>query len=489
MLEISRSLSAVETEIKKLNKSVNTITRDTKELDKALKLDPGNLGLSEGKVVNLKQQIELTTNKIRLLEEAQRQARLEIAKGTKSEEDYRKLGVEIQKNAAYIRDYKKQIEEINNASINKLKAKLKEGLETVSRAAEKAIKALVKLCTQFAETGAAISDASKKYNVSAEEFQKSSFIYERATGDSGAYASALEAVQKQMSAVAKGSTKARDSFAALGIDAVTVQSMSTAEVLELVTSRLSGIVDEDERLTAANTLLSSAGYGVAEVATLEAAELASLNTELANNGIMSDANVEKAATLQDSIDNLKAKFQSVMIELASSLTPAMEALVVVIDSLLPLIQAAANFISSMPPGLIQFAVIFLTLIAAVSKLSTIVKGFTLIMKLLNIVAAANPFVLIVLAVIALIALIVYLANLLAKVFGKKYKLDADTSAATAEADALALKAGGGNAGATYNYTTYNDNSTVTNNIEAHTDADLDDIAEQFSTRIKIGGGK
>jgi phage-related minor tail protein len=489
MLEIARSVSYVDQEIKKLDRSINAITKDSKDLDKSLKLSPDNVVLTQGKIANLEKQIQLTTEKIKAYTAAQKQMSIDVANGKATQEQYDRLGVEIAKCTVQAEDFRKQIKDINNASLEKFKAKVEAGLKTAGKLATSALKAIYKLGTEFAETGDAISDASNKYNVSAEQFQRGSFLFERASGSSDAYSSALNAVQSQMSSLAKGSAKAKAAFEMVGIDELAIQGLNTSEVLDLVTQKLSAITDEDERLTAANALLSEAGYSVAEVAGLSASEVSSLNSELEANGIMSEENVEKAASLQDSIDSLKSSFSNIQMELAAALQPALESLIGVMQSLMPIIQGIANVIASMPSEVMTILVVVLMAVVVISKLVSIIKMVKTVMAALNAVAAANPFVLIALAVIALIALIVYLANLLKKVFGKKYELETNTDDIQGEAQAMLgdVKINQGDVVNNYTTSTYNDYSTT--QVEAHTDADLDDIAEQLSTKIKVGGGR
>ena len=485
--QVTRSLKEINAEVVKLNGNIKSVTNQNKQLDRSLKLDPSSTVLLAQKTENLQKQVSLATQKVKALKDAQLQMQIQVQNGQATQEEYKKLTIEVAKAEAQVKSFSAQVRQANNQSLTNIQNSLK----GVSRAATVALGALVALGANYAKTGDEISNASKKYNISSEQYQRGAFLFDRTTGNADSYARALQDVQKQMSALARGSTKAVSAFEAIGISVEELSGKDASTVLDLIRERLGAIVDEDDRLTLANALLTSSGYDVAQMAALSAEEIAELNAQLEQNGIMSQEQVENAAALKDKWDDFKASLPSVILELSDSLIPAFEALIEIARAVLPIIVFITSVFTSMPAPLQKIVVILLILLVALPKLIAIFKALNVVMGILRVAAMTNPFILIAAAVALLILLLVQLANALGGIFGKSYSLDVDTSSLGVDMTSLSQQAGASSQSSTgsvsNNTTNYYDYSTTS--VEAHTDADIDDIAAQLSTKIKVGGGK
>lgn len=483
--QVTRSLKEINAEVVKLDSNIKSVTNENRALDKSLKLDPTSTTLLTKKTENLKTQLSLATQKVNALKNAQLQMKMQVANGTATEEEYKKLTIEVAKAEAQVKSFTAQVQKANNQKLTNLQ----NSLNGVSKAATVTLAAVAALGYKFMETGDEIAKASEKYNVSAESFQKNAFVYDRATGNEDAYAAALENVQTQLSAAAKGSAKAVNAFAAVGISLDELKGLGAADALQLIVDRLSEIEDYDERVTIANELLTSTGTEVAQVAALTAEQIAALNAQCEANGIVSQESAEAAAELKDKWEDFQAQMQMVIMELGESLIPLFEALIEIVSVSIPIISAVASVFGSMPAGLQAIVAILLVLLIILPKLITIIKAVKTAALALKAVAATNPFILIAMAVALLIILLIQLSNWLGKIFGKKYTLDTDTSSLgvdLSDYSATAANASSGTETNSNNTTNYYDYSTT--NVEAHTDADIDDIAEQLSTKIKVGGG-
>lgn len=480
---ISRDIKAIDVEIKNLDKSIKSATASNKALDKSLKLDPKNTVLLAQKTENLKKQIELTTEKIKKLKDAQALVDRTIANG-KGEEEYKRLSVEIAKAEAQMKSFAAQA---HKAGTQKL-TDLQNGLKTVGRIAGAALLAIIALGKAYTDTGDEIAKATERYNTSAEDFQKNKFVFDRTTGNENAYAQALENVQTQLSAAAKGSAKAVTAFKAVGISLDELQGLGAADALNLIVERLSEIEDYDQRVTIANELLTSTGTEVAQVAELTASELANLNAQCEENGIISQESAESAAALKDKWEDFQSKLKSVGMELGDALIPVFEALTEVAKALLPVIKFLTDIFTSMPKEVQTIIVVVLIVLMILPKLIAIFKALRMVILALNIASSANPFMMIAKIIVIVIGLVILLATSLSKTFNKKYTLDVDTSSLNNQLSEYTGKVQGqpDTGTQTNNSTnTYYDYSTV--NVEAHTDADIDTIAEQLSTKIKVGG--
>ena len=72
--EIGRSLEEIDQKVKGLNKTLRASTDETKELDKALKLDPKSAETVERKMQTLQTAVGTATQKVALLKQKQDEA-------------------------------------------------------------------------------------------------------------------------------------------------------------------------------------------------------------------------------------------------------------------------------------------------------------------------------------------------------------------------------------------------------------------------------
>lgn len=228
-----------------------------------------------------------------------------------------------------------------------------------------------------------------------------------------------------------------------------------------------------------------------------------------------------AAGLQDQFDNFTMSLKKATAELGVALLPLLETLIEIASIVVPIISSVASAFQSMSEPLqrvmayILIGLIVLPkVIAIVTAVKTAIIGIKTALVGTNVAMLAtnkaawtlstNPIaikiLLIAAAVAALIILLVKLANWLSELFGgKKYEADVglnfDNMNMAGVGGNIATGAGLGtnvqnstaiqNAGTTVS--NYYDYSTMNNTITK--DADIDDIAEQLSTKIKVGGAR
>lgn len=485
--EVSRSLSEIDAKVKDLNASIKSLEADNKKLDSSLKLNPNNINLLHAKMNNYSQAVAKAEEKVKLLKSAQNKLKEEVANGRATQAEYDKLSVKVSKAEAEVNNLNYQIKKTNEQSLNKITS----GMQKLSKAAMVALTTLAAMEVAYASTGDAISKASDKYNISAEEFQYASHLFDKTTNSTNGYTNALKEMASKLAQVEKGSGETIKAFESLGISAESLKGLSASEALDLLMDKLSSIADVDNRLIAANVILSSTGSDVAMVAGLTNEEIANLNQELESMGILTQEEADNAAYLNDRITDFKNAISKITAETAEKLIPAMEALLSVGVTVIEIVAGLANIFNIFGSSGQKVFVILLLVVAILPKLVTVIKAVNAAMTLLG----ANPInikiMLICAAVALLIILLVKLFGWLTKCFGRKYSLDVDTSSIGTDVASLvgdttlatnSILSTGGN---TNNTTTYYDYSTV--NVEAHTDADIESIAEELSTKIRVGG--
>jgi hypothetical protein len=515
--EVTRSLKEIREQVVALDKDVKALSRENRNLDRSLKLDPTSTVLLSEKTKNLQEQVTLSTKKVQELRKAQVEMQRDVASGKVAAEEYEKLRIEIAKAEAQSKSFGARLEDINKKRFDKITG----GLKAVSKAATLALTSLVAFGVAYAKTGDEIQDASERYRISAEEYQRGAFIFDRATGDPESYKRSLETVTSSLANLAKGTSKAVADFALLGLSWDDLKGKSPAEALEMINERLSQIEDADERAEKATIILGNSGVYLAQVAGLSADELLRLNEELEKNGILSADEAMSAAGLQDQFDNFTMSLKKATAELGVALLPLLETLIEIASIVVPIISSVASAFQSMSEPLqrvmayILIGLIVLPkVIAIVTAVKTAIIGIKTALVGTNVAMLAtnkaawtlstNPIaikiLLIAAAVAALIILLVKLANWLSELFGgKKYEADVglnfDNMNMAGVGGNIATGAGLGtnvqnstaiqNAGTTVS--NYYDYSTMNNTITK--EADIDDIAEQLSTKIKVGGAR
>lgn len=481
--EVTRSLSEIDSKIKQLDSSIKACSAATRSLNKSLKLDPSSADLIASKTANLKKQMELAVQKLDLLKQKQKEIKAQVDAGSVPVEEYNKLSIKVAQAAAEVKGLSIEVKNANNARLNNLQ----NSLSGVSRVCTVILGSLATMALAFAQTGDAISDASHKFNISAEIFQKNANIFDKVTGNSNGYTSALTSATTLLGQVEKGSSKAQTNLALLNLTLDDMKGLSAPEALDLIISRLQTLEDVDERASIATALLGTSGAEVAMVANTSAEEIANLTAALEKAGIISQEDADKAGDLNDKLGYLKSEFKAVATELLIALIPAIEALMGIISAVAPLISGLAKFFTALGRPMQFVLITVITLVAVLPKLIAIVKTVNTVMTLLGSNPIGAKILLICTAVALLIMLLVELAKWLSGIFGKKYSVELDTSAADSVLDGtaqeqLAVETKGDT------YITYNDNTTQTNTFESRDD--VEDIIEAlYNKKIQVGGAR
>ncbi|MGI6751083.1 MAG: tape measure protein [Anaerovoracaceae bacterium] len=133
-IKIDGDVRGFSSAIRTLNKPVNNLQRELKDIDRALKFNPGNSELAAQKMTILQKRTEELSHKLEILKEAKKEADLHLAKGEISDEEYRALNREVVK----VTDQLKKAEEAvsrfaaESTNIAKLAEKMGEVGEKVS---------------------------------------------------------------------------------------------------------------------------------------------------------------------------------------------------------------------------------------------------------------------------------------------------------------------------------------------------------------------
>ena len=145
-IQIGADVTQLDKGLKTADKSIKQVQNELKEVEKALKLDPGNTELVSQKQQLLAEQVQKTSEKLKLLKDSQAQVEEQFRSGKIGEEQYRAFQRELASTEAELRklrtEQREYREEQNSSrqSSERLNAQLKtlaDGLKSVADAAGK----------------------------------------------------------------------------------------------------------------------------------------------------------------------------------------------------------------------------------------------------------------------------------------------------------------------------------------------------------------
>lgn len=478
--EVSRNLSAINEEITKISRSLSEATKESNSLAKSLKADPKNLRLAATYAESLQKKAELARQKVALLVEKQNQ--LKEAGVKETDEQYQKLTRQIVQAQSEVDVLNRKVKETGNQKLTNLQ----NGLSGISKVAKALLASLVAIGVAFAATGDDIDKNSKKFNVSAETYQRWSNIFDKTLQSSGGYVTALTNMSTLMGQLEKGTGKMVIALETLGFNIEELKGKSSQELLEFMLSWLASIEDEDERIAVAAAVFGNAGMDLAMIAGLSAEEIDNLNSELEKSGIISAEQAEKAAKLNDAFDDLKNTLKKVIVDMGDSLVPLFQSLISLTKTFLPILTVVAKFLNIIGPFGQVVLFVMIGIIAAMPALIALVKALNMASVALDVTLTsllAKFFI--------VFAILMAIGAILNAIFGQSYTLDVDTSAVDGLMDearaSVSTDIGGSESGGTTNVT-YNDYSTT--NVDVNQDVDIDEVIDELNNKvIQVGGGR
>lgn len=165
-IEIGASTDKLTNALKDVNKQSIGLTKELKEVEKALKFDPGNVRLVAQQQELLSEQIEVTTKKLNTLKGVQDQVEKQFKNGDISAEQYRAFNREVEKVEGSLQGLKNKLDQVTkaNTDVNKLKKSF-EGVGTAAKDAGREIgNAVGTIGAATAAGAAALINSTQDYN-------------------------------------------------------------------------------------------------------------------------------------------------------------------------------------------------------------------------------------------------------------------------------------------------------------------------------------
>lgn len=412
-IEIDGNTTKLSKALEGVNKDIRSTQAQLKDVEKLLKMDPGNIELLQQKEELLNKAVGDTRTKLQQLKEAQ--AQLDAKGVEKSSQDYQALQREIIATEKSLKDLEVAAKN-SNATMQKVTQSAKDlangagkvasATKGLSMAAGGALAGLTSMGVKAASDADELLTLSKQTGLSTDALQKMSYASELVDVD-------VSTITSSISKMKKGLDSNADTFEAIGVSVKDANGeyRATEEIFNDTVKALGNISNETERDITAMKLFGRSADELAGILDDGGEALRALGQEAEDKGlIISEEDIQNAGELDDTIQKLKKQlsgsFGQAAVKVAQALAPVLEKVAVVVGDI-------ADKLSNVSPKTIEIVAIIATIIAAISPIASIISGIatavsviTPILAALNAVLAANPVVLIIMAIIAAIALLV-----------------------------------------------------------------------------------
>ena len=471
-IKITRTLQNINDEIKSVNSNFKSAQNAANNFAKSLKIDPHNPALLKSYYASIKDEIAACTKKIQLMKEKQDLMVSKNGEGVaKATTQYKELDSKIAATNAKIQELNASLKGSNMLSFSLLQT----GLQKVAQTASKIIGTIKNIGESYAETATAISKSSKMFGVSAEEYQKQAYAWEKVTDDAEAYNTVMNATLGVVSKVSTGNQKVVTDLANVGLTLEDLKGKSSQETLSIITNAISQLGTEAERQAASLALFgNTAGVYVTQMAETSTEALQGWKNELQESGILTDEQVAKGAKLQKTFEKIKMSIKTMVASMGEALVPLFEQFGELIKDVAPTLTAIAKGLSAIgPAGVVAIG----AFMSVMSILPTLVATMIAFKYSIGDIGHA----------IGALALLSAAVGIGAGVTAKAI-MAANSSKATLAGTTNATYESTSTSNQNVTYKTYNDNSTQNYSISKEADADevLEKINEKYIA-FKIGG--
>lgn len=437
-IEINGDTTGLSKSLSGINKEINSTKSELKDIERLLKLDPSNVELLEQKQKNLAKQIDLTSQKLKALKEAEKQVQQQFEKGDISEQQYNALKREIIATETSLNKLEDTAEKTSKAiketakegtkGFTELQKKAEKVGETLSKIGDKATAAGEKMSGVSKAAAGVLAGAAALVTTTADDSAGFAKLETNAK-NAGVEMTYLEEAMRRLYAVTQetdsnieglsnlmqagytdtGLLQAVDLLSGAVIkfpDTLKIESLADSLQETLETRKATGQFAELlDRLGVGadkfNEKLAKTGSEAARMdlalQTLSQAGLAAVNEQYF------EANETLTTMLMGQSDLNKS-----MVELGDALRPLAAEL---LPMLVEMIKMVVGFITSMDTGTLKIIVGVVALVAALAPLLTIIGQVITAFKTISVVMTAlagSPTAIIIAAIAAVAAGLIWL---------------------------------------------------------------------------------
>ena len=471
-IELSADASGINSALKDVNKNISSTSRELKDIDKLLKLDPTNVQLLAQKQEALQRQMEQTRDKIKLLKDAEEDLKKQMVDGG-TEEQKKQLAAlerEIISSEKYLEDYTQQMDQAgketdqlaaSEKNAEQATGSMSEGFTVLKGALASlvadgirlAADALKDLITEGPKYADEILTMAKTTSMATDTLQELDYMSGLVDVDVNTVAGSMKKLTKNMDSARDGSGSAADAFKTLGVSVTDSNGelRKSEDVFFDAIEALVKIENEAERYAVSMSLFGKSATDLNPLIEAGADQLRGFADEAHEMGyVLDEESLEALGRVQDAFDRFDRKMVAVKNTVASGLAPAIErgmkraqAAVDSIDwkKIGETIGNAFEGIISAFEWIIEHGPEIKAVLAAIiaafaaQKIIQVVQGIqkmTKAMLAMNAAADANPYVLLATALIAVAAATVSWAKSTQEMYKENNALIKAMSDSTAE---------------------------------------------------------
>lgn len=345
-IELSADASGVSKALQTVNKNISSTSKELRDIDKLLKLDPTNVTLLAQKHEALQRQITNTRDKLDLLKKAEEDLQKEMKDGG-TEEQKKQLAAlqrEIISTEKDLDKYTDQLDETGKETDQLTKSE-KEATEatgkmsggfTVLKGAlanlvadglRKAVDGFKDIMTAAPEFADNILTLASKTHLATDTLQELSYMSGMVDVDVSTVAGSMTKLTKSMAAAKGGTGTAADAFRTLGISVVDTNGhlRDSEDVFFDAIDALGGIENEAERDAVAMNLFGKSATQLNPMIDAGSDALKAFADEAHDMGYVLDKDaLDALGRVQDEFDRFQRQMESVKNQIGAGVAPAIE---------------------------------------------------------------------------------------------------------------------------------------------------------------------
>ena len=446
-IDLGLDASGVASGLKSVNSSLNSTSKELKDIDKLLKLDPGNVTLLAQKHEALQRAVSQTRDKLDLLKKAEEELKAQMVDGG-TEEQQKQLAAlqrEIISTEKNLEKYENQLNDTEGETKDLTRAeeqaeqatgKMKEGFTVLKGALanlvadgiRKAVDGFKDLMTAGPAFADEILTLSSKTGMATDELQELSYMSGLVDVDLSTVASSMKKLTKSMDSARGGTGSAAEAFKTLGISVTDVNGnlRDNEDVFYDAIDALGKMENETERDALAMKIFGKSATDLNPMIEAGSEALKGFAEEAHEMGYVLDNDaLEALGRVQDEFDRFGKQMESVKNQIAAGVAPAIErgmkklsdvikkidwrkvgeqmgnAFNKLIDALDWLVQNGA-MVKAILSGIVGALAVqkVAQFVQVVQTMITALKAATIAQEGMNAAANANPYVLLATAIVA-----------------------------------------------------------------------------------------
>ena len=417
-IEIGGDTTKLVSSLKKVDTQIRNTQNALKDVNKLLKLDPGNTELLRQKQQLLKDAVAQTADRLQQLKDAQSG----VAKGTAEWDALQREIIETQQDLSGLEKDLKDFGSVAKQQIKVVGQKFQEvggkiesagrAMSKVSGAATAALAGIAKLGYDAVTAADDLNTLAKQTGVSTDELQKWSYAADLVDVSTESITGAMKKMKKNLDSNS-------DAFEALGVKTKDANGnfRDSTEIFYDTIAALSKIDNETERDIAAMEIFGKGADELAGIIDDGGAALKAYGEEAEQMGlIIGGDTLDKLNEANDTIDKMKATWGASLAQAGATIATAFAP---VLEKLVGLLEQVAEKVRNLTPAQVEMITKILAVVAVVGPLLVIlgklvsVIGFVMAnIEAIGAVMAVltGPVGLVIAAIAALTAAFVYFYN-------------------------------------------------------------------------------